>query len=385
MQPVQYNRQKLYYKWALILAIMALLGYSFYFEYERYLEGVNIFKHNIALYIRFGLIIYFSILLIFLKKIPVKVFNLLGFLIMVPIGWAISIISYLTVGYAGITVTGFIFLILWSAIVFDFRLTSFATGLFLVIIFHFTLLSFYPESQPYELYTHIFLLSMSGILGFTTCWLVNIIKNNETKALKERELLLKEIHHRVKNNLQVVSSLMELQSTSIKDEGTRTAVKNGQSRVKSIALIHQLLYQSEMITNVDFSKYLKQLVESIHNTFVQPGKKITYRIDADEINLDIDTAVPLGLMINELVTNAYKYAFTNKSEGKIEIDFKQIEDNCLKLAIKDNGVGFPDDFNIESTKTLGFKLINILSRQIKAKLNYEIKNHAEFSLVFPGH
>ena len=140
-----------------------------------------------------------------------------------------------------------------------------------------------------------------------------------------------------------------------------------------------------MITNVDFSKYLKQLVESIHNTFVQPGKKITYKIDADEINLDIDTAVPLGLMINELVTNAYKYAFTNKSEGKIEIDFKQIEDNCLKLAIKDNGVGFPDDFNIESTKTLGFKLINILSRQIKAKLNYEIKNHAEFSLVFPGH
>jgi two-component sensor histidine kinase len=383
MQQIQYNRQILYYRWALILAIIALLGYTFYFEYDRYLDGVNILKHNIALYIRLGLIVYFISLLLFLNRIPRKIFNILGFLIMVPLGWGISIISFFTVGYEGITVTGFIFLVLWSAIVFDFHLLSFSIGLFFILSFHFTLLSFYPESQSKDFFTHIFLLSMSSILGFTTCWLVNIIKDNETKALKERELLLKEIHHRVKNNLQVVSSLMELQSGSIRDEGTKTAVKNGQSRVKSIALIHQLLYQSDMITNVDFSTYLQQLVKSIHNTFAQPGKKITYEINSDEINLDIDTAVPLGLMINELVTNAYKYAFTNKSEGNIKIDFKQIEDNCLKLAIKDNGIGFPDDFNIENTKTLGFKLINILSRQIKAKLNYETKNRAEFSLVIP--
>jgi two-component sensor histidine kinase len=383
MQQLQYDRKKLYYKWALILGIIALLGYTFYFEYERYLEDVNIFQHNNALYIRFFFVIYFLVLLGFLNRIPKKIFNLIGFLIMIPLGWGISLISFFTTGYEGITVTGFIFLILWSAIVFDFQLLSFAIGLVLVITFHFTLLSFYPENQTRGFYTHVFLLSMSSILGFTTCWLINIIKDNETKALQEREILLKEIHHRVKNNLQVVSSIMELQSGAIHDENSKRAVKNGQSRVKSIALIHQLLYQSDTITNVDFSKYLNQLIESIHNTFMRPDKKIIYEIRSDNIQLDIDTAVPLGLVINELVTNAYKYAFIGKTEGKIEIDFKQIENKFLKLDIKDNGVGFPNKFNIDNSKTLGFKLINLLTKQIKARLNYNTKNNAEFSLIIP--
>jgi len=385
MQKIQYDRQKRYYKWALILGILGLLGYTVYFGYIRYSAGINIFTDNISLYIRLILIIYFSSLFIYLPKIPKKIFNKLGFLIMIPLGWCVSLISYLTVGYDGITVTGFIFLILYSSIMFNFTVLSFSIALFLLLSFHFALLTFYPTDQPEGLFNHIFLLGLSSILGFATSYVINIIKNNEGKALKESELLLKEIHHRVKNNLQIVSSLLNLQSGSISDEYTKTVVKEGQSRVKSIALIHQLLYQTEMITSVYFSDYLEQLMASLHNTFKNPGKNIMYFVHAEKLKLDIDTAVPLGLITNELATNAYKYAFADKNEGRIEIDFRQTEDKHFILIVKDNGKGFPDEINIEEIQTLGLKLVKILARQIKADLDYKTRNGTEFKLTFSQH
>lgn len=136
------------------------------------------------------------------------------------------------------------------------------------------------------------------------------------KADKEKEALLKEIHHRVKNNLMVISSLLNLQSGSITDDNTRSAVKESQSRVKSMALIHQLLYQSEMFTSIDFPKYLEQLMTSLQSAYGKPGKNIQYIIKAENIKIDIDTAIPLGLITNELATNAYKYAFVDRAEGE---------------------------------------------------------------------
>lgn len=202
------------------------------------------------------------------------------------------------------------------------------------------------------------------------------------KAEKEKEALLKEIHHRVKNNLMVVSSLLNLQSGSLTDDYTKAAVKESQSRVKSMALIHQLLYQSEMFTSIDFPKYLEQLMASLQSTYSKPGKNIKYFIYSDQIKLDIDTAIPLGLITNELATNAYKYAFIDSMDGTIEIAFQKMPGHKYMLKVSDDGKGLPLDFDLENSNTLGLKLVKILSKQIKAKLNYTIKNGTEFCVVF---
>ena len=202
------------------------------------------------------------------------------------------------------------------------------------------------------------------------------------KAEKEKEALLKEIHHRVKNNLMVISSLLNLQSGSITDDNTKTAMKESQSRVKSMALIHQLLYQSEILTGIDFPKYLEQLMASLQSTYSKPGKNIQYNITAENIQLDIDTAIPLGLITNELATNAYKYAFADNTDGKIEIDFCRTDDHKYRLRISDNGKGLPQGFDIENSTTLGLKLVKILTKQIKATLDYHLKNGTEFNVVF---
>jgi two-component system, sensor histidine kinase PdtaS len=202
------------------------------------------------------------------------------------------------------------------------------------------------------------------------------------KADKEKEALLKEIHHRVKNNLMVISSLLNLQSGSITDENTRSAVKESQSRVKSMALIHQLLYQSEMVARIDFPKYLEQLMASLQSTYSKPGKQIECIIRAEDIKLDIDTAIPLGLIINELATNAYKYAFPGNAGGEVEIDLCKIPDHKFLLRIADNGKGLPEGFDLENSSTLGLKLVRILSRQIRAKLIYSTNGGAEFKIAF---
>ncbi len=378
----QYNRQKLYYRWSLVLCIIALTGYTVYFLFERYINDVALFSENTSFFLRLCLIIYFTFILISLNKLPERIFNLLGFIIVIPLGWMISVISFLTIGYEGITVTGFIFLILASAVVFDFTLPSFSIALLLILTFHFIILSFYPEKQPIGKLNHIFLLGMSGILGLTINYLVNVIKENETKVLKEREMLLKEIHHRVKNNLQVISSLLNLQTGSITDGTIKAAVMESQTRVKSMALIHQLLYESEKFSSIDFSKYLGQLMNSLYSSYKKPDKSISFEIITDDIRLDIDRAVPLGLITNELVTNAYKYAFTNITEGKIEISLRKSSDNNYSLIISDNGTGLPAGFDPDNTNTLGLKLVRLLTEQIDGTLEFTNVNGAIFRILF---
>jgi two-component sensor histidine kinase len=384
MHNQQYNRQKLYYRWSLVLCILALIGYTVYFLFERYINDVGLFSDNKAFFLRLSLILYFTIILVVLDKLPEKIFNLLGFIIVVPLGWMISLISYLTIGYEGITVTGFIFLILASAVVFDFTLPSFSIALLLILTFHFVLLSFYPERQPIGELNHIFLLGMSGILGLTINFLVNAIKENETKVLKEREMLLKEIHHRVKNNLQIISSLLNLQTSSITDGIIKAAVLESQNRVKTMALIHQLLYESDRFSSIDFPKYLGQLLFTLHESYKNPDKNISYDITTDEIRLDIDRAVPLGLITNELVTNAYKYAFKNIPEGRIEIGLRKIPDGRYSLTISDNGTGLPETFDLDHTNTLGLKLVRLLTEQIDGELEITNDGGAAFTIFFNG-
>jgi two-component sensor histidine kinase len=378
----QYDRQKLYYRWSLVLCIVALAGYTIYFLFERYINQIGLFSENKSFLFRLGLIIYLSFLLVTLNKLPERIFNLLGFLIVIPLGWMISVISFLTIGYEGITVTGFIFIILASAVVFDFTLRSYSIALALILVFHFFILSFYPEKQPIGKLNHIFLLGLSGILGLTINYLVNIIKENEKKALNEREILLKEIHHRVKNNLQVISSLLNLQIGSITDGSTKAVVLESQTRVKTMAIIHQLLYESDKYTSINFSKYLGQLMFSLHSSYENPGKNISYHISADDTRLEIDKAIPLGLITNELVTNAYKYAFTGISEGKIEIIAGKHADMEFSLTIRDTGPGLPNGFNMNATETLGLKLVRLLTEQIDGTIEYSGNNGAAFSITF---
>ncbi len=301
---------------------------------------------------------------------------------MVPLGWSVSIICYYTIGYEGFTITGFIFLILSAAVVFDFTVLSFSLSFLLIAGFHFTLMRFYSEEQPIGFYNHVFLFSLSGIIGVVTCYLVNIVKKNEAKVLAERELLVKEIHHRVKNNLQIVSSLFELQSETIQDKSTKTIVKEGQSRIKSIALIHQLLYQTDTVASIDFSKYITQLMSILHNTYKIAETKVIYFIDAQEIKLDIDTAVPLGLITNELITNAYKYAFIDKAHGRIEVNIYK-QHNEMVFSIADDGIGIPKSIEINSCETLGLKLVALLSRQIKARLEFKTDRGTEIIIHIP--
>lgn len=202
------------------------------------------------------------------------------------------------------------------------------------------------------------------------------------KAEKEKEALLKEIHHRVKNNLMVISSLLNLQSGTLQDDNTRYVMKESQSRVKSMALIHELLYQSELFTSIDFSKYLELLMASLQSAYSRPDLNIGYVIRADDIRLDIDTALPLGLITNELATNAFKYAFTDSTAGTITIDLHRIRDHQYMLRIADDGKGLPPGFDVESSGTLGLKLVKLLTRQIKAKLGCKVNCGTEFEVVF---
>lgn len=201
-------------------------------------------------------------------------------------------------------------------------------------------------------------------------------------SLLEKETLLKEIHHRVKNNLQVISSLLNLQSNTISDPKAISAVRDGQSRVKSMALIHQKLYQAENAAQIDFQEYTEQLVNHLSSTFHSKTEQVTYEVQAKDIYLGIDTAIPLGLIINELVSNAYKYAFKEQKKGNILVKITKLDQKQYLLQVSDNGPGLPETHSLENAKTLGLKLVSILSRQLRGSVQVENKGGTHFKIKF---
>jgi two-component sensor histidine kinase len=238
-----------------------------------------------------------------------------------------------------------------------------------------------------ELKQNKFVKNFSIVAGLLFILLgVYIYRNflRSRRSEKEKEILLKEIHHRVKNNLQIISSLLNLQSGTLSDDLSKTAVTESRSRVKSMALIHQLLYQSEMFTNINFATYLEQLMSSLNSTYCKPGENIRYKISAEPIKLDIDRAIPMGLIINELATNAYKYAFQEKKEGNIEICLTKQPENDLLLSIADNGIGLPERIDIQKTNSLGLRLVNLLVKQLKANIDHVRKNGTIIKIWIPS-
>jgi len=200
-----------------------------------------------------------------------------------------------------------------------------------------------------------------------------------SKALKEKDFLLREIHHRVKNNLQVISSLLSLQSRQIEDEEIKRAINEGRSRVRSMALIHQNLYQNENLTGVNVAHYMPKLVNELFDTYKVDQNKISLNLEIQEMELDVDTMVPLGLILNELVSNCLKHAFPDNRSGSISVSLEHKEDN-LHLIVKDNGIGTTLD-ELQESKSFGNRLIKAFSQKLKAELEVTDSNGTEVKML----
>lgn len=210
-------------------------------------------------------------------------------------------------------------------------------------------------------------------------------KNRElTEANEQKEALLKEIHHRVKNNLQTISSLLKLQARSTDDPIALAPLLEGQNRVESMALVHQKLYQTEDLREVNFQEYLEQLINVLSQSYEAAPKRIQTIIEAADISMDIDNAIPLGLIVNELVTNAYKYAFQGKEKGSIRVSLNKEKEAGYRLAVSDDGLGLPVDFSADSTQSLGMRLVNMFTRQLRGTLNWHSDSGAHFYIQFKG-
>lgn len=202
------------------------------------------------------------------------------------------------------------------------------------------------------------------------------------KSLKEKEMLLKEIHHRVKNNLMVISSLLNLQSKYIKDKESLNIFRESQNRAQSMALIHERLYRSKDLKRIDFGEYIRTLALDLYHSYVIDPGKIELKFDVEGIMLDINTTIPLGLIVNELVSNSMKHGFPEGRHGEIIIQFHKKDDSTYELEIKDNGVGFPDDLDYRNTESLGLQLVNSLTEQIDGEIELKNSNGTTFTIKF---
>ncbi|TVM16835.1 hypothetical protein DPQ33_10485 [Oceanidesulfovibrio indonesiensis] len=218
-------------------------------------------------------------------------------------------------------------------------------------------------------------------------------------SLREKEVLLREVHHRVKNNLQVVSSMLNLQAGFVQDEQTADALRDSQNRVKSMALIHERLYHSEFLTRIDFAKYVRSLAEHIKSTYHRVGG-VEMELGIDEsLQLEVDVAIPCGLMLNELITNAFKHGFPGGGPGgvRISVGVEPADEaqtvrlaqsgnasRRMRLVVADDGAGFPEDFSAQASETLGLQLVDMLAQQLHGSYTVErVESGARISVSIP--
>lgn len=200
----------------------------------------------------------------------------------------------------------------------------------------------------------------------------------------KKELLLKEIHHRVKNNLQVIASLLNLQSRNFQDKEIRQAFAESQNRIRSMAIAHEKLYMSKDLENINARDYINNLASYLLHSYRIGTVKVRLDVDVDDIYLNIDTTIPLGLIINELITNSLKYAFSPGEEGMVRLSFKN-DGNLLVLTISDNGKGIPENIDIFNTDSLGMQLVTTLVEQVKGKLELDRNAGSRFTITFDDH
>jgi len=209
-------------------------------------------------------------------------------------------------------------------------------------------------------------------------------KNAENKiklSLEEKNILLQEIHHRVKNNMQIISSLLNLQTRYVDDEEAVNVLKESQNRVRSMAMIHEKLYQSNDLSHINFVDYIQSLVSNLFYSYNIKNLQIKSILEIDDIRLNMETAVPCGLIISEIVSNSLKYAFPNEMHGEILVSLKSVEDG-YELIISDNGVGLPEELDFDNNKSLGLILVKSLTEQIDGEITIHRNHGTEFKIRF---
>lgn len=199
--------------------------------------------------------------------------------------------------------------------------------------------------------------------------------------VEEKDVLLKELHHRVKNNLQIVSSILSLQSNYIQEPQLLEVFHESQARIRSIALIHELLYQKGHLDRIDFKEYLENLVENIFKTIGADTNRISYSIACDSALMDPDSVIHCGLIVNELITNSIKYAFPGNRRGVISVGLRVHMGTCV-LTVADDGIGLPPDHQVKTSRSMGLQLVDMLIRQIGATLRIGRVGGASYTLTF---
>jgi len=202
------------------------------------------------------------------------------------------------------------------------------------------------------------------------------------QSLQDKDMLIKEIHHRVKNNLMVIQSLLRLQLKDIDDEQSKAFFVEAQDRVRAMSMIHERLYRSEDLSSVDSSEYIKSLVNSLLDNYSTSSGTLRHRYDIEDTTLDVDTVIPIGLIINELVSNALKHAFPGGGDGELCISLKKAGEAEYELIVKDSGAGLPEDFNLEDAQTLGLSIVRSLVGQINGSIEIVRGKGAEFRIAF---
>ena len=220
-----------------------------------------------------------------------------------------------------------------------------------------------------------------GIIGVSKDITQRKIAEKKIKeSLEEKEVLLKEIHHRVKNNLQIIYSLLNLQTEYVEGEESLNVLKESQNRVKSMAMVHERLYQSPNLKDINFKEYVENLITDLFYSYGIEKGTIEMQFNLEDLKIDIDTAIPCGLIINELVTNSLKYAFP-QGKGILKVELVQVSD-YIKLVVADNGIGLPSDIDLENTETLGLKMVNNLIYQLDGTLELNRNHGTEFIIKF---
>jgi len=202
-------------------------------------------------------------------------------------------------------------------------------------------------------------------------------------ALREKEVLLSEIHHRVKNNMQIIDSLIDLQTSRASDPEIRNSLRASRNRIKSMALIHQTIYQSKDFAAVNFAIFLDTLIPILFSSFNTDTKQVKVAVDAAEVRLPMNLAIPCGLIVNELVSNALKHAFPLGRKGEIRLKLASDGDRMILLEFCDDGIGIPEDIKVENPKSLGLRIITLLSLQLHGILTTERASPTRFTLRFP--
>jgi PAS domain S-box-containing protein len=232
-------------------------------------------------------------------------------------------------------------------------------------------------------------MNLQALVDVRTTALKHEISENKAvqrelaNSLQEKELLLKEVHHRVKNNMQVISSLLNIQAETVANQTFTDLLGESQQRIKSMSLIHENLYQSDNLLEIDFEDYINMLANSLHRFYSVQDVIVSLDIQVDNVALDIETAVPCGLIINELISNSLKHAFKGRTgKGQIYIHFRSIGCQYV-LEIGDNGNGLPGDFSVDSTTSMGMEIVSILTQQIDGQLTFDSNEGASFKIAFP--